>query len=282
MTDAGVGGGHAGLVPSSPQHGATLTIAGLDAGTGITLSGGDTTDVTITRADLTQTLLSTTNATLASPFVVPATAVSAYVIAVSGGGGGGGGDTTGEGGGGGAGGNVLYNFPLVPGETLTFAVGAGGNPGLAGSSTTVSTTVSLGGSTYTIIGGFHGANAIGGSGVGGAGGVMPQYGMQLFNGGPGGQGGGTSPGLGQPGQGFGILGVGGGGGSTSGSNFGGGGGGASLGGSGANGGSGGGGGGVGGTAAANTGGGGGGGGAGTSGGGGGGGGSGFVQVVYYS
>jgi hypothetical protein len=224
-------GGAGNLVPGSPQSG-SYSIRGIAPTNPSIAITNNLTDVLIARGNLTETVLSTFGGTLISPFTVPANAVSAYLVAVGGGGGGAGGDSTGEGGGGGAGGNVLFNFPLVPGEVLSFGVGIGGIGGAAGVAggggglTFVSTTVSLGGASYAIFGGNGGsAPSIGLGGAGGS--ATAQSGMALYFGGSGGQGGGLSPGAAVSGTRFATA-AGGAGGSTSGGNFGGGGGGATY------------------------------------------------------
>ena len=188
LTDAGVGVGHASLVPGSPQHGATLTVAGLDAGAGIVITGGGGTDVTIAQTEPTLTVLSTINSTLgASPVTIPATARYAYVLAAGGGGGGGGGGNDGGGGGGGAGGSIMGPVPISPGDSLTYTVGAGGaagSPGTTGvdgtaggvgSLTLIQASSMFSGATVSVTGGGGGGGGHsfpnqlpGGGGVGGA------------------------------------------------------------------------------------------------------------------
>lgn len=102
-------------------------------------------------------------------FVIPA-GVNFIMVTASAGGGGGGGENAGpSGGSGGAAGSctVDQTLPVVPGETLTFTVGAGGagGPANTGGSPGVGTTIvgSVSGPLLSLTGGAAGGSAPGGT-----------------------------------------------------------------------------------------------------------------------
>lgn len=132
-------------------------------------------------------------------FVVPAGVAQIYVTAVSGGGGGGGGAgcpnfsstlSAGGGGGGGVGLQVVRTVvTVIPLETLTVTVGAGGNGGAGGTGAANGVTGTNGGNT-TLLRSATQLVVIGG-GIGGVGSTTPAGSVNLSAGGAGGANGGT-------------------------------------------------------------------------------------------
>jgi len=113
------------------------------------------------------------------PWIVPA-GVTSVDVYCWGGGGGGGGSTTGaqfaNGGGGGGGACALSTLTVIPGQSYTITIGAGGSAGIAGGGNGGAggpTTFTGVGGTVTANGGAGGAGSAGGGGAhaGGAGGT---------------------------------------------------------------------------------------------------------------
>ena len=236
-----------GVITATPTLALGITAANLaaDAVTTSKILDLNVTNAKIANSTIASSKLAWSPALDAIPFlssgtyVVPAGIAEIIVFGYGGGGGGGagyvtGGGTTGAGGGGGSGASIVTTtVPVIPGETLTITIGAGGtggpnisgtgSPGAVGGSTIVAGSLS----TLTLPGGTGGAGGTTGAGgapgsaitslatvcsVGGTGGTYTNSGaagtgsIRVVSGGAGG---GTPPGGGGGGGGGSCVGTGG-------------------------------------------------------------------------
>lgn len=164
-----VAGGPPGPTGPAGPAGGPAGPAGATGATGATGAKGDKGDTGSTGATgpaggtATQIFISS------GTFVAPVGVTTVYLTVVGGGGGGGGTNNVSSGGGGGGGAVVNYAYTVVPGNSYSVTVGAGGAGGASGGS---NTGTNGGDSVFDSTGGaILGPGGIGGGGSGGNGGA---------------------------------------------------------------------------------------------------------------